>query len=94
MTDRLKWAGATVPLLVAIGLGALAYDAEDSTASAIGYGFGVGLMAVVVTALGRFIYIRTPAHRGEPLWTPDVLALAGVIGILMVAAIALGDTQG
>ena len=52
---RLEWIGAGLPLVAAMVIGALGSDTDDSTASAIGYGFGVGLVGIGLTAVGRFL---------------------------------------
>lgn len=90
---RLKWIGAALPLVAAMVLGALAYETSDSTASAIGYGLGIGLVGLVLTGLVRFLYLRSSGQHGEPLWTPGVLAIAGAVSLLSVAAIATAGTQ-
>jgi hypothetical protein len=90
---RLKWIGAALLLAAAMVIGALGYETDDSTASAIGYGFGIGLVGVSLTALGRFLYLRSPSRRGEPMWTPAVLAIAGAVSLFSIAAISAADTQ-
>jgi hypothetical protein len=94
MYDRGQWIGAGSLVVVAMVLGAFAYDNADSVASAIGYGIGVGLSALVVTAVVRFVYLWRSPHRGQPFWTPDVLAAAGTGGMIAVIIIVLAGTAG
>jgi hypothetical protein len=94
MDDRGRWIGAGSLIVIAMMLGAFAYEGEGSTASAIGYGIGVGLFALAGTVMVRYVYLRRSPHRGQPLWTPDVLATAGSVGMIAVILIVLAGTAG
>jgi hypothetical protein len=92
MSVDLNWLPGSALLLASMIIGALIYDESDSTFDAIGYGFGVGLMAVVLTLVGRFIYLRTTFRADARIWGPGVLRLAGIVGLSCVAVIAIAGT--
>lgn len=88
----MEWVRASALLVAASVVGAFVYDKDESASSAIGYGLGVGLMSLALTLFGRFVYLRFSLRRDAPLWSQRTLAIAGLVGIVCVAVIAVGGT--
>jgi hypothetical protein len=93
MDERLQWLGAAALLIAAVVITALGYDGE-STARALGAGFGVLIVPLALTALGRFLYLRfSSAPEGQPFWTPLVFVIAATFALIAGVAMGVEDEQ-
>jgi hypothetical protein len=92
--ERLKWVGAGALFVVPVVVGAvLASDDEDTASQTAGHGLAIALIAVALTALARFVYIRLQSHGSEPMWTPTVLAASGAVGVVAALLVVPSNNE-